>query len=34
MPDSALDPAERAFLQALNDLGVRYLVVGVTAASI
>ncbi len=33
MADSALEPAERAFLQALNELGVRYLIVGVTAAS-
>jgi hypothetical protein len=33
MPDSALEPAERAFLQALDKLGVRYLIVGVSAAS-
>ena len=33
MADSALEPAERAFLQALNELGVHYLIVGVTAAS-
>ena len=33
MPDYALEAAERAFLQALNEAGVRYLVVGVTAAS-
>jgi predicted nucleotidyltransferase len=33
MADSALEPAERDFLRALNDLGVRYMVVGVTAAS-
>lgn len=33
MPDSALEPAERQFLETLNELGVRYLVVGVTAAS-
>jgi hypothetical protein len=33
MPGSALEPAEQAFLLALNELGVRYLVVGVTAAS-
>lgn len=34
MVDSALEPAEREFLRALNELGVRYLIVGVTAASI
>jgi hypothetical protein len=34
MADSALEPAERAFLVALNDLGVRYMLVGVTAASV
>jgi predicted nucleotidyltransferase len=34
MADSALEPAEREFLRALNELGVRYLIVGVTAASI
>lgn len=34
MTDSVLAPAEREFLLALNELGVRYLVVGVTAASI
>jgi predicted nucleotidyltransferase len=33
MADSALSPAERAFLQALDELGVRFLIVGVTAAS-
>src|SRR5262249_49271731 len=33
MADSALEPAERAFLQALNELGVRYLIFCVTAAS-
>jgi hypothetical protein len=33
MADSALEPAELAFLRALNELGVRFLVVGVTAAS-
>ena len=33
MADSVFDPAEREFLLALNELGVRYLVVGVTAAS-
>ena len=33
MPAYALEPAERAFLAALEELGVRYLVVGVTAAS-
>jgi predicted nucleotidyltransferase len=33
MADSALEPAEREFLQALNELGVRYLIIGVTAAS-
>jgi predicted nucleotidyltransferase len=33
MADSALEPAEREFLQALNELGVRYIIVGVTAAS-
>src|SRR4051812_42387330 len=33
MVDSALEPAEREFLRALNELGVRYLIVGVTAAS-
>lgn len=27
-----LTPAERAFLEALNDLGVRYLLVGMSAA--
>jgi predicted nucleotidyltransferase len=30
--DSLLEPGERAFLIALNDLGVRYLIVGVGAA--
>jgi predicted nucleotidyltransferase len=34
MTDSALEPAEREFLQALNELGVHYMIVGVTAASI
>jgi predicted nucleotidyltransferase len=33
MADSALEPSEREFLRALNELGVRYLIVGVTAAS-
>jgi predicted nucleotidyltransferase len=33
MVDSALEPAEREFLRALNELGVRYMIVGVTAAS-
>jgi predicted nucleotidyltransferase len=33
MADSALEPAERAFLQALGELGVRFLIVGVSAAS-
>jgi len=33
MADSALEPAEQAFLRALNELGVRYMIVGVTAAS-
>jgi predicted nucleotidyltransferase len=33
MDDSALQPAEREFLRALNELGVRYMIVGVTAAS-
>jgi predicted nucleotidyltransferase len=33
MADSALQPAEREFLRALNELGVRYMIVGVTAAS-
>ena len=32
MADSALSPPERRFLQELNALGVRYLVVGVGAA--
>ena len=32
MQDSLLEPGERAFLVALNDLGVRYLIVGVGAA--
>ena len=32
MADSALSPAERRFLEELNRLGVRYLVVGVGAA--
>jgi hypothetical protein len=27
-----LTPAERAFLQSLDDLGIRYLVVGLGAA--
>src|SRR5258706_12965690 len=33
MADSALEPAEQGFLRALNELGVRYMIVGVTAAS-
>jgi predicted nucleotidyltransferase len=33
MADYALQAAERAFLRALNEFGVRYLIVGVTAAS-
>src|SRR5262245_25629332 len=33
MPGSVLEPVESAFLQQLNSLGVRYLLVGVTAAS-
>jgi predicted nucleotidyltransferase len=33
MADSALEAAEREFLQTLNELDVRYLIVGVTAAS-
>jgi hypothetical protein len=33
MPDYALDPPERALLAALTELGVRFMVVGVTAAS-
>jgi predicted nucleotidyltransferase len=33
MADSALEPAEIEFLRALDELGVRFLVVGVTAAS-
>lgn len=33
MADSALEPAEREFLRALTELGVRYMIVGVTAAS-
>ena len=33
MADSALQPAEREFLRILNELGVRYMIVGVTAAS-
>lgn len=32
MDDSALTPAERALLAALNRLGVRYLVIGLGAA--
>lgn len=32
MPGSFLEPGERAFLEALADLGVRYLIVGVGAA--
>ena len=32
MADSWLDPGERRFLQALDDLGIPYLVVGVSAA--
>jgi predicted nucleotidyltransferase len=34
MADSALELVEREFLRALNELGVRYLIVGVTAASV
>jgi predicted nucleotidyltransferase len=34
MPDSVLEPAEREFLQALGELGVRFLIVGVSAASL
>ncbi len=33
MPDYALEAPERALLAALTDLGVRFMVVGVTAAS-
>ena len=33
MVNSALEPVEREYLLALNELGIRYLVVGVTAAS-
>ena len=33
MPDYALEEPERALLAALTDLGVRFMVVGVTAAS-
>ena len=33
MVDYALEPAERDFLRVLNELGVRYMIVGVTAAS-
>ncbi|MGH7437465.1 MAG: hypothetical protein ACRENE_17445 [Polyangiaceae bacterium] len=33
MADSALDPAERALLAALTELGVPFMIVGVTAAS-
>jgi len=33
MVDSALEPAEKTFLETLADLGVRYLIVGVSAAS-
>jgi hypothetical protein len=32
MPNSVLAPAEQAFLQALNDSGVRFIVVGMSAA--
>lgn len=32
MADLAFTPAERAFLAALDELGVRYLVVGLSAA--
>ncbi len=34
MADSALEPVEREYLLALNELGIRYLIVGVTAAAI
>lgn len=34
MFDVALTTAERALLEALNDLGVRYLIVGMGAALI
>jgi hypothetical protein len=33
MADSAFEPVEREFLLALNELGIRYMIVGVTAAS-
>ena len=33
MVDFALDPAERALLASLTDLGVPFMIVGVTAAS-
>lgn len=33
MPASVLEPAERQFLEALNDLAVPFMIVGVTAAS-
>jgi hypothetical protein len=33
MADSALEPAERALLAALTELGVPFMIVGVTAAS-
>jgi hypothetical protein len=33
MADSALEPVERALLQALTELGVPFMIVGVTAAS-
>jgi hypothetical protein len=32
VPDSLLEPGERGFLAALDELGVRYLLVGVSAA--
>lgn len=32
MPDSLLEPGERTFLRALDELGVAYLIVGVAAA--
>jgi hypothetical protein len=33
MDDFVLEPTEREFLRALNELGVRYMIVGITAAS-
>ncbi len=32
MPEPSLEPGERAFLAALDELGVRYLIVGASAA--